>query len=585
MKRWMVFLILALLLTGCAAPDPTPTETTTPPTTVPPTTAPPTTAAPTQPAPQSTWVEQLDREYLAIAPMGNDLLLFGEGTLALYREGAVAAALEAPVPLPESGAVVILDSGIVYFDALESALVTLDQDLTETGRIALGATVSGAVRLSPDGQRLYYCTPNGVRTWDAESRIHRNIKLMDGNWIGVTGGIGDGAYLVCSLALEDGSIRTMMVSSESGETLYEGEELENITGSGDFFTCVTDSEWIFGAIGQQPQNLLVEGALPLPQLQMAVTVVKEAEGTQLQLYDLKTGLKIAHDHTEAKNLTAPVLWQGKLVFLAGDALCIWDHVLSPVLRPVVDTTVYTAYRYTADAPDHDGLEALQARADALSQQYGIHILMWKDIAAVQPAGYVFEEEYRTAVYEKALDTLEKALARFPEGFFKKAASWTGDGVLHIVLARSVTPPETECGSQYLLGWDAYVPLSMDESLEQTFYHGLGHVVDTLVLSKSHGFYEWHTVNPSGFQYDNSYSLWQERESKYLQGSSRYFTSSFAMTFPVEDRASLLEYAMMPGNQEVFESKHMQKKLKRLKTGLREAFDLEEESYPWERYLK
>ncbi len=576
MKRRMPILALVLLLTGCAAPDPTPTDTTAP--------TPPTTA-PTQPAPVSSWMEDLDREYRAMALMGEDLLLFGDGVLALYQDGAVAATLEAAVPLPDSGAVTVLEEGLVYFDAADSTLVTLDKELKETGRISLGETVSGGVTLSPDGQQLYYCNATGIRVWDVQTRIHRNLKRMEGNWLGVTGSLREGAYLLCSLKMADDSIRTMAVSSTTGETLYEGEELADITGTGDFYTCVTDREWIFGYYEQQPQNLWVEGAVALPRLQMALTVTMETGGSELQLYDLNTGLKIAHDHVPAEDLSSPVLWQGKLAFLTGNQLCIWDYVVSPLLNPVVDTTVYTAYRYTADAPDYEGLAALQTRAEELEQQYGIDILMWNDVVAAQPAGYLFRVEYRTQAYDEALTALEGALARFPESFFKKAASWTGDGTLHLVLTGGGTVPADECGTQYLLGWDAYILLDVHNDLEQTFYHGLGHVIDTLVLSNSHGYYEWHTVNPSGFAYDNRYDAWQDRQSKYLEGNNRYFVNSYSMTFPVEDRASLLEYAMMPGNREIFESKHMQTKLSRLKTGLREAFDLEGDAYPWEQYLK
>ncbi len=575
MKQWIGILALALLLTGCAPEEPVPTTTT----------PPPESTGATAPDPGSAWTLELDREYLALAPMGEDLVLFGDGNISLYRDGALTA-VTAPVPLPETGATQVTEEHIFYYDATANALVTLDRELKEISREALTETVTGNPYVAPDGSEVFYCVPSGIRVWDPETGISRSLKLQEGDWTGITGSLFDGKYLICQLRQSDGSCRTLLISTENGSTFYEGREIATLTGSGSFYCCVTEEEWIFGELEQQPQNLLVEGAIPLPQLKMALTAGMTETGLEVKLYDLTTGRHAYLDcFPEASALTSPVLWQGKLVFLSENRLCFWDYQRSGENYPVGDESVYTANRYTAEDPDLEGLAALRDRAEALGQQYGIDILLWTDVTGVQPEGYRFTVEHRTRIIGEGLDRLEAALARFPEGFFKTAASWTGDGNIHIVLVRGMETPTDECGSQYLLGWDAYIPLSLGEALEQRFYHGLGHVVDTHVLSHSDGFYEWNTVNPSGFRYDNNYASWQGRESKYLEGSTRYFANSLSMTFPVEDRATLLEYAMMADNAGVFESQHMQTKLKRLRTGLREAFDLEGTSYPWEQYLK
>ena len=60
-----------------------------------------------------------------------------------------------------------------------------------------------------------------------------------------------------------------------------------------------------------------------------------------------------------------------------------------------------------------------------------------------------------------------------------------------------------------------------------------------------------------------------------------------MSYPKEDRARIMEYAMRAGNESCFESETMQKKLRQLCLGIRKAFDLEtsSESFFWEQYLK
>ena len=59
-----------------------------------------------------------------------------------------------------------------------------------------------------------------------------------------------------------------------------------------------------------------------------------------------------------------------------------------------------------------------------------------------------------------------------------------------------------------------------------------------------------------------------------------------MTYPKEDRARLMEYAMMPENESYFITDTMQAKLRTLCLAIREAYDLETatESFLWEQYL-
>ena len=60
-----------------------------------------------------------------------------------------------------------------------------------------------------------------------------------------------------------------------------------------------------------------------------------------------------------------------------------------------------------------------------------------------------------------------------------------------------------------------------------------------------------------------------------------------MSFPKEDRARIMEYACMDGNESYFTSKTMQKKLRTLCHGIREAYGLADhpEALLWEQYLE
>lgn len=594
MKRLLGILVLALLLTGCTAPEPAPSTEPTANTTTQPPSTPSTPTQPTEPQPDTDNTVPLnamalDGDFHSVVPMGNRLLLIGEDLLRIYTYGIAQPTASAAVPnlpSPDSGLLQVSDTGIVYYDAAERAIVYLDEQLQTVRQRKLEEQILGDPYLAPDQSKLYFCTAAGIRIWDLELGVYRNLKLQEGNWQGIHGALLDGAALRCSLMQPDGTLRTLLISTQTGKTIHDGSELLDITTSGQLYCYPTQSEWIFGLIGQRPQLLNVPNAIPLLRRNAALNVYSTESGIMLELYDLISGRRTASlsvpGIAQANGLNA---FDGYLWFLADGTLYRWD----PSLSPVADETDYTTNRYTADNPDTEGLANFQARADALKSRYGIEILIWNDAATAEPAGYTFEIEYRTEIYEAAFATLEKALSQFPDSMPDRAADWTTDGTLRIVLVRSITTPSetaytTLPGMEYLLDGKVYIVLEMGDHLERSFYHTLFHVIDPLVLSNSIAYYKWNDLNPSGFQYDNDYIANLNRDSsKYLEDGQRYFIDTYAMSFGVEDRARIFEYAMMSGNESYFTSAAMQGKLKMLCKGLREVFGLTG-TYTWEQYL-
>ena len=609
MKRWIFPLILALLLTGCGvrgtepSTDPSttapaaPSESQTVPTaeSTEPHTAP--TTEPTEPSPPETTVDdgqpmnamELYKEYDAVTGFGDQILLFSGVELSLWNFGAENPSVViriAGLPLPGGGQLQVTEENIVYFDSTAKAVVYLDNELEELKRLSLEEEILGRPWLAADGNKLYFCCPEGLRVWDLETGICRNLKIQAGNWLGITGSLLEGTALRCQLQEDDGTVRTLLVSAENGQTLYEGEILNSITGNGSMYCCVTGEEWIFGTAGDRPQTLMLTEAVPLPEIQAAVNVLSSKGETILHLIDLTTGRCVATQVMMAESIGELMAFNGYIWFFENGQLWRWD----PALSAVEQDWSYTSYRYTYDDPDVEGLAALQARADALAQQYGIQVLMWQNVASAEPAGYTFGIEYRTDVYERAITALEAAFAKLPEQMLSRAADWATDGTLHIVLASGIATPSdtaysTVTGMEYLLDGKVYIVLEMGDHMESAFYHTLYHVIDPLVLSNSIAYYKWNDLNPKGFQYDNDYLANLSRDgSQYLEGT-RYFIDTFSMSYAVEDRARIFEYAMMADNGAYFNSEPMQSKLKMLCQGLREVFGLTGDSYPWEQYLK
>ena len=117
--------------------------------------------------------------------------------------------------------------------------------------------------------------------------------------------------------------------------------------------------------------------------------------------------------------------------------------------------------------------------------------------------------------------------------------------------------------------------------EQALYHELYHVMETHILTKSSALDQWEALNPAGFTYGN-----MEAMEVYLQGQTRAFADSYSMRSSKEDRARILENAMLSGKEELFRSEYMQRKLTAICQGIREAYGLRKttEILPWERYL-
>jgi hypothetical protein len=115
-----------------------------------------------------------------------------------------------------------------------------------------------------------------------------------------------------------------------------------------------------------------------------------------------------------------------------------------------------------------------------------------------------------------------------------------------------------------------------------------HVLDSKILSETREYYYWHNLNPQGCQYFQNYTSYLNADvQQYLEEEKRVFIDAYSMCYPKEDRARIMEYACMPGNEHYFTSEIMQSKLKMLCQGIRAAFGLKDhpDRFLWEQYLQ
>ena len=226
---------------------------------------------------------------------------------------------------------------------------------------------------------------------------------------------------------------------------------------------------------------------------------------------------------------------------------------------------------------------LYQRAQALSQRFGLDIRIAEQ-CALDYTHYQADALTDPYLVRRALDVLELAFASYPEGFFRQLPC--GDLLqIRIELVANLrgqdhmdTHPISvggfaqEASDHYLIVFDG---LSLDT---QTVYHEVSHVIDKRLewdaaLRPQALFSEetWLSLQPEGFRYAESYIDMPDAIAAYE--TSGYFVSRYAMTFPTEDRATLMSL-IMSDKTVLQENPGMAEKMRYYAACIRDCFDTE-----------
>ena len=549
------------------------------------------------------------QEYYGVCAMGEGIVLFSgeEDTTLTYvtRDNLpVSLLLEGSHVTPEDPSVRTWDSGISYYDSVAHALVFLDQDLKPSSKIVLSQEVPANPLLSEDGKRLYYYTEDALRCLDLRSGISRLLRESGARFQQAVDIHFNGRVLQCRVS-EGEEQKTLMVSTENGETLFSSVTAPKLVTAGErFFAGWMESEQqlqLYGSSGGETRRLmpLWEGDwISFPDQNVAIGWRCDDRGTEFVRYDLeKDGVYAALrlPGVEAPVGILPDSQTGLLWLLCrGTAdgtyrFYSWDPSLTPGQEEVVTQLPY----YTADFPDTEGLARCEATVKTLSEQYGPSLRIWEDAVDAVPDGYHVISEYSVEVYDKYLPLLEKAMSAYPEEIYSRLSRMSNNGKLTVCLVREIYGSNElgsltrEEGVYYIKNGSAYLVLTLNSHIETTFYHELFHAMDSYIIMESKSYDEWNSLNPSGFSYDNSYLRNESRDpGNYLEEGSRAFIDVYSMSYPKEDRARIMEYAMVEGNEGYFTSEIMGQKLETLCKGIRKAFKLKDDErvFPWEQYL-
>lgn len=498
-------------------------------------------------------------------------LLTGE---ALYP----AAAAEVPSSLTS---LLVNEQGVSFFDG--GNLMILDENLREITTLAAPEDMTGAPLLTADRKSMYYCAGSNLCVLDMDTGISRVLR-QHSEELTLEALQMDDTLVQCRAA--DG--RILFFSTETGQLVEEsGIDLLLETKGTRYLAALGQEDGIlaFGSTATPVQMLQTQPQAEYTLLPDSFAVLEEASDN-LNYYDLSSGLRTSCLALDGSLTAAADGGNGILWLLAGNSVLYrWDTNS----LPSGDDALYTATYFTRGNPDLAGIAACQELAREIGERHGVEVLVWEDALEVAPWDYRVTEEYQVPVLEEQLRLLDQRLAHFPEGFFAQLPE-----TLTICLVRSLEgyngleTVEAASGVQYWVEDRPYIALSTKSSTEGGLYHELCHVFDTRVIGQSNAYDQWEELNPGGFQYDYDYAANAVRNAgEYLRDAERCFIDTYSMSFPKEDRARILEYAMTPGNESYFRSEVMQAKLMQICIGLREAFGLKKsgETFLWEQYLK
>lgn len=535
---------------------------------------------------------------------GSDVFLFSgkENTVITKLSGeelvSVASVETGCAIWPNDPSVLVNQKGLSYYNSVTGELVFLDAALREISRTRIAQEILGAPVLTANRQAIYYCTHEGIRVLEMEEGLSRLLKQETDPDYTPLKLLKNDTVLLC-VAEADAARELLFISTQTGETLRQIRQDMFVSTFGDhYYTIAAEGAMqamIFGD-DQESQMLLPKELWPAERwyLESCHAAVTLSDSGRLDYYDLTSGKLVSS--VELGDFVAETLGAGEngFVYILGqdkDVTCLykWDTTQTTT----GDETIFTSIRYTAENPDTQGLGECQLLAEQIGQKYNLEVLIADHAVTVHPWEYVLEMEYQVPVIRQELQNLDRWLEAFPADFLATAAKGTNSGIVRICLVRSVsgTPesgnPEKMQGGCFWVDENVYAAIPVGQTTEQSFYHTIFHVLETRIMSKSKFCYDWESHNPEGFSYDYKYGVYHDpADTTYLEGEARAFIDHFSMTFPREDRATIMAYAMTEGNAEYFQSEIMQNKLTAICRGIRKAFGLEKskEVYIWEQYL-
>ena len=231
-------------------------------------------------------------------------------------------------------------------------------------------------------------------------------------------------------------------------------------------------------------------------------------------------------------------------------------------------------------------QELYDRAATLSEQYGITVRI-ADQIVTEYGDFIAVMEADERYVSDGLDAVESALSSLPQGFMKQLLYGNQIEIeFHLAGALEKTDlPEVVSGFTSFSGFVEtqegrtvlVVDITRAGSLEQTIYHEIVHLIDNKMTfdanlrgDSPYSEEAWAALNPEGFEYANTTS--EMPMSYFSDGYESWFVDLYSRTFAREDRARILEYAMIGSDWTFSSAPKRLAKLEYLCACIRDSFD-------------
>lgn len=271
----------------------------------------------------------------------------------------------------------------------------------------------------------------------------------------------------------------------------------------------------------------------------------------------------------------------------------------------VDTALTEVYWNSLNGqPLPATLQEARDYADQLEERYGVTILLsaqgqeaceavWDAVVTTTDQWPLEDEPYAIA---RTLEALDRALALYPEGFFRQMRNTMGEGGVRFIPGGHIENDVNAVGLTYeTYGWqNIYIDVTLD-TFESVICHEIWHATEGVISYRDWVSFDpgnWSVCNPEGFFYNEDVEDADPNPSRWtfnyeMDAQNVYFVDAYARTNAKEDRARIMEYVM--ANEDLagalMQSPYITQKLEIMCQAIRNSFDTSAwGDLRWERLL-
>ncbi len=463
-------------------------------------------------------------------------------------------------------AVQILERHIVVNDMVGGKTTILNSSLEKEkdyefgeGTVFLNKKMTKAFCIDhKDGINVINLTDNTSKRWLTEAEDVYVSKICGDN-VSLTyteKKTGMSAYAFLNLAAEEIDVLDL------DKSLYAVEHNSHV--------------WLAGLVGESEEYLF--GTEEVPQVIRlengdAPSLVANTDDLIVIRTDNNNTLKMSAYRPDGTYMSGAVLLDGANGYWGN---ILWFESLHGYLLTCIDetgtdklyhwdTTVQMEgeplefYELESEVQTGDSVsEHLYDMAATIGEKYGVTVKI-ADQCETEYGTYTVEQNLNEEKIERGLEILDISLSAYPDGFIDQ---------LHFGYYRELEI--NLMGSIYAVnrveenknGFDSFIAfvqqqesryvmifdLNRGQLIEQDLYHEFSHLIDKKLQNIAdqgkkilYSEEAWARLNPKNFDY--AYSYTDVPSAFYYDGYDDYFVDIYSRTFPTEDRARIMEYAM------------------------------------------